>query len=78
MEKVSRTELAARLRACALLEGDFTLRSGKKSRYYFDKYLFEGTPEVREIVKPLIAKMKKLMLTEKEPYVRFVLDGKDA
>ena len=37
-------ELAVALRAAALLEGDFTLRSGRKSKYYFDKYLFETQP----------------------------------
>ena len=53
---LGREELAARLRACALLEGDFTLRSGKKSRYYFDKYLFEGTPDVlAEVARALAA-----------------------
>lgn len=53
----SKTELAALLRDCALLEGDFTLRSGKKSRYYFDKYLFEGTPEVLGKVAVALAAM---------------------
>ncbi len=28
------------------LEGDFTLRSGQKSNYYFDKYLFESDPRL--------------------------------
>lgn len=37
-------ELAAALRAAAFLEGDFTLRSGRKSKYYLDKYLFETQP----------------------------------
>jgi len=37
-------ELAQALRAAALLEGDFTLRSGRKSKYYLDKYLFETQP----------------------------------
>jgi orotate phosphoribosyltransferase len=37
-------ELAQALRATALLEGDFTLRSGRKSKYYLDKYLFETQP----------------------------------
>lgn len=37
-------ELARALRAAALLEGDFTLRSGRKSKYYLDKYLFETQP----------------------------------
>jgi orotate phosphoribosyltransferase len=38
------SELARALREVAYLEGDFTLRSGKKSRYYLDKYLFETQP----------------------------------
>ncbi len=37
-------ELARALRETALLEGDFTLRSGRKSKYYLDKYLFETQP----------------------------------
>lgn len=30
----------------AWLEGDFVLRSGRRSRYYFDKYLFETQPSI--------------------------------
>ena len=37
-------ELAQALKDTALLEGDFTLRSGRKSKYYLDKYLFETQP----------------------------------
>jgi orotate phosphoribosyltransferase len=37
-------ELALALRTAALLEGDFTLRSGRRSKYYLDKYLFETEP----------------------------------
>lgn len=37
-------QLAEALRAAAYLEGDFTLRSGRKSKYYLDKYLFETQP----------------------------------
>ncbi|TWT40981.1 Orotate phosphoribosyltransferase [Phycisphaerae bacterium RAS1] len=45
-------ELAKLLRETALLEGEFTLRSGRKSRYYLDKYLFETQPGVlRELAK---------------------------
>ncbi|MDQ6742229.1 MAG: orotate phosphoribosyltransferase [Candidatus Dormibacteraeota bacterium] len=32
--------------AVAWLEGDFVLRSGRHSRYYFDKYLFETQPGI--------------------------------
>jgi orotate phosphoribosyltransferase len=36
--------LASRVREAALLEGDFVLSSGKKSRFYVDKYLFSTEP----------------------------------
>lgn len=39
-------ELAAEIARVALLRGDFTLRSGRKSKYYLDKYLFSTRPEV--------------------------------
>ena len=39
-------ELLDALRECALLEGDFVLRSGKRSRWYLDKYRFETRPEL--------------------------------
>jgi orotate phosphoribosyltransferase len=43
---VEREELAGALREHAYLEGDFVLRSGRRSNYYLDKYLFETRPEV--------------------------------
>ena len=43
---VSVDELGARLREHALLEGDFVLRSGKRSSWYLDKYRFETLPEL--------------------------------
>lgn len=43
---MTHSELARALREAALLEGDFTLRSGRKSKYYLDKYLFETRPEL--------------------------------
>jgi len=39
-------ELAAAIRKTAYLEGDFVLRSGKRSKYYLDKYLFETQPAI--------------------------------
>jgi orotate phosphoribosyltransferase len=46
------SELAKALREAAYLEGDFTLRSGKKSKYYLDKYLFETQPTLlRELAR---------------------------
>jgi orotate phosphoribosyltransferase len=39
-------QLARDMVAAAWLEGDFVLRSGRRSRYYFDKYLFETQPAI--------------------------------
>jgi orotate phosphoribosyltransferase len=39
-------ELREALAAAAYLEGDFVLRSGKRSRYYLDKYRFETRPDL--------------------------------
>src|SRR6187455_1322696 len=38
--------LAAAIREAALLEGDFVLRSGRRSSYYLDKYRFSTRPEL--------------------------------
>lgn len=37
-------DLASRVREAALLEGDFVLSSGRRSRFYVDKYLFSTEP----------------------------------
>jgi orotate phosphoribosyltransferase len=48
--------LGRRLVETALLEGDFTLRSGKRSPWYLDKYRFETDPELlRELGERLAA-----------------------
>jgi len=43
---VTRDELIKRIKETAYLEGDFVLRSGKRSKYYLDKYLFETCPDI--------------------------------
>jgi orotate phosphoribosyltransferase len=48
-------ELRLALREHAYLEGDFVLRSGKRSRYYLDKYRFETRPELLEALGERIA-----------------------
>jgi len=46
--------------AVAYKAGDFTLRSGRKSRYLIDKYEFETRPELlREIARHLAALLPK-------------------
>ncbi len=39
-------QLIQRIRETALLQGEFTLRSGRKSNYYLDKYFFETQPDI--------------------------------
>lgn len=43
---VTRQKLIKRIKETAYLEGDFVLRSGKRSKYYLDKYLFETCPDI--------------------------------
>ncbi|MCP4590713.1 MAG: orotate phosphoribosyltransferase [bacterium] len=43
---VDRKELATAIKDAAYLEGDFVLRSGKRSKYYIDKYRFETKPHI--------------------------------
>ncbi len=52
-------QLTRAVRDCALLEGDFVLRSGRRSSYYLDKYRFETQPallrELGERIAALVA-----------------------
>src|SRR6059058_5330660 len=43
---MDQVELGTALREHAYLEGDFLLRSGRRSRYYLDKYRFETRPDL--------------------------------
>ena len=52
---MDRRELGSALREHAYLEGDFVLRSGRRSRYYLDKYRFETRPELLAPLGELIA-----------------------
>jgi len=53
---VTRTELIKRIKETAYLEGDFILRSGKRSKYYLDKYLFETCPDILKALAKEFAK----------------------
>ena len=55
--------LAALLVERALLEGDFVLRSGKRSTWYLDKYRFETDPR---LLRPLGARLAEAV-EEAEP-----------
>jgi orotate phosphoribosyltransferase len=52
---MDRAELGRALREAAYLEGDFVLRSGRRSRYYLDKYRFETRPDLLRPLGALIA-----------------------
>ena len=43
---MTKDELIKRVKETSYLEGDFLLRSGKRSKYYLDKYLFETCPDI--------------------------------
>ena len=53
---MTRDELIQRISDEALLHGDFTLRSGRKSKYYLDKYLFETQPDILRALGELFAR----------------------
>jgi orotate phosphoribosyltransferase len=51
-------DLASRVREAALLEGDFVLSSGKKSRFYVDKYLFSTEPDLlRDLANEIVVRL---------------------
>lgn len=52
---MTREQLAQRIAEVSLLRGEFTLRSGRKSNYYLDKYLFETQPDVLAALGKLFA-----------------------
>lgn len=50
--------LGRRIVEAAYLEGDFVLRSGRRSRYYLDKYLFATDPGIlRDLAAVLTARL---------------------
>jgi len=48
--RASDEELRRALKEHAYLEGDFLLRSGRRSRYYLDKYRFETRPDILRVL----------------------------
>ena len=52
---MTRDQLAKRIAEVSLLRGEFTLRSGRKSNYYLDKYRFETQPDVLAALGKMLA-----------------------
>lgn len=72
IKTVTRTELARRITEISLLEGEFLLRSGQVSDRYFDKYRFEGHPD---ILRPLARTMAELLPKDTEIVAGLELGG---
>ncbi len=56
---LSHGEIARSIAEVALLRGTFTLRSGRVSNFYLDKYLFSTRPELLDQIGELLAKRVK-------------------
>ena len=68
---MEKEELGRLLLETAYLEGDFVLRSGKRSKYYLDKYLFETDPRVLRGIVNELAMMVRNRLAVGAGYERF-------
>jgi orotate phosphoribosyltransferase len=55
---MEKAELAKKIKAAACLTGQFKLRSGKTSSFYWDKYRFESDPALLSAV---VDEMRKLL-----------------
>ncbi len=58
---INQSSLAKAISEVALLRGTFTLRSGKTSKYYLDKYLFSTRPELLRQLAPLFGERLKVV-----------------
>ncbi|MCC7387923.1 MAG: orotate phosphoribosyltransferase [Phycisphaerales bacterium] len=68
---MDRSDLARRIAAASLLRGEFTLRSGRKSTYYLDKYLFSTQPTVlRELGVLFAERVAAIAAEEGSPILR--------
>jgi orotate phosphoribosyltransferase len=64
--------LAAKIKQCAKLKGRFTLRSGKVSNTYFDKYQFESDPV---LLLAIAREMAKLVPAETQALAGLEMGG---
>ena len=55
---MDRRDLAKQIRSASYLTGEFKLRSGKTSSFYWDKYRFESDPVV---LRAIVAELQKLL-----------------
>ena len=65
---MDRESLGRELLKVAYLEGDFVLRSGRRSKYYLDKYLFETDPSV---LRGVVAEMARVVREQAQGEARY-------
>ena len=70
--RMKKTELAKRIRAASYLTGQFKLRSGKTSSFYWDKYRFESDPI---LLNSIAGEMEKLLPTSFDKLAGLELGG---
>lgn len=69
---MNRQELALNIYDICHLNGDFLLRSGKRSNEYFDKYRFESQPR---ILQAIAEQMKSLVPADTEVFAALEMGG---
>ena len=68
---IDRSGLALKIAEVALLRGEFTLRSGRTSNYYLDKYLFSTRPELlRELGVLFAERIEQIAAADGAPIAR--------
>tara|TARA_E500000318_G_scaffold85651_4_gene81894 strand:+ start:84524 stop:85168 length:645 start_codon:yes stop_codon:yes gene_type:complete len=69
-QPVDRAALASQIADASLLRGTFTLRSGRTSNYYLDKYRFSTKPEILRQLGPMFAQIIEQVSAEQGKVVR--------
>ncbi len=69
---MNKADLAKRIKATSFLTGQFKLRSGKISSFYWDKYRFESDPVLLSAV---VAEMSKLLTARFDKLAGLELGG---
>ena len=69
---MTKTELTKQIRAVSFLTGEFMLRSGRTSNFYWDKYRFESDPQ---LLAAIAEEMVKLLPPEFDGLAGLELGG---
>ena len=69
---MDKTDLAKKIKAASYLTGEFRLRSGKTSSFYWDKYRFESDPI---LLSAIVDELQKLLPTSFDKLAGLELGG---